>query len=205
MGPTCCCATARSRIWRSFRSTASTAATPPSQKALTQLSPAQVLAEVKASGLRGRGGAGFPDRDQVGLSARRHLAALRGGQRRRERAGHLQGPRALGRQPLPVPGRAGPGLLRGGGEGGLHLPARRVRAAGRRPWTGRSPSWSGPGCWGSACWGRTTACACTPTWGRGPTSAGRRRPCWNRWRASWASRGCARPSRPRPACTASRR
>jgi NADH-quinone oxidoreductase subunit F len=28
--------------------------------ALTQLSPAQVLAEVKASGLRGRGGAGFP-------------------------------------------------------------------------------------------------------------------------------------------------
>jgi len=30
------------------------------EKALTRLSPAQVLAEVKASGLRGRGGAGFP-------------------------------------------------------------------------------------------------------------------------------------------------
>jgi NADH-quinone oxidoreductase subunit F len=30
------------------------------QKAVTELTPAQVAAEVKASGLRGRGGAGFP-------------------------------------------------------------------------------------------------------------------------------------------------
>ena len=49
---------------------------------------------------------GFPHRREVELPAQQPLAALRGGQRRRIRAGHLQGPRDHGKQPLPVPGRA---------------------------------------------------------------------------------------------------
>ena len=58
-----------------------------------KLSPEQVIAEVKNSGLRGRGGAGFPTgmkweftRKAAGAREIHHL------QRRRRRAGHLQGP-----------------------------------------------------------------------------------------------------------------
>ena len=45
------------------------------------------------SGLRGLGGAGFPGRAQVAHRARRAGAAADGGQHRRGRARHLQGPR----------------------------------------------------------------------------------------------------------------
>jgi NADH-quinone oxidoreductase subunit F len=38
-----------------------------------------------------------------------------------------------------------------------------------------------------------------------PTSVVRKRRCWNRWKASWASRASGHPSRPRPASTPCRR
>ena len=64
------------------------------------MTPEQVIAEVKASGLRGRGGAGFPDRPEVEL----HAAPVPGPevprlQLRRRRARHLQGPRHPDVQP----------------------------------------------------------------------------------------------------------
>ena len=45
--------------------------------------------------LRGLGGAGFPDRAQMAVRARRAEAAADGGQRRRGRARHLQGPLSI--------------------------------------------------------------------------------------------------------------
>ena len=62
------------------------------EKALA-MEPAAIIEEVKTSGLRGRGGAGFPDRDEVGVCpAQQRQADLPSVQRRRERAGHVQGP-----------------------------------------------------------------------------------------------------------------
>ena len=51
-----------------------------------------VIATLSDGGLRGLGGAGFPDRPQVGPGAAGEGAAPDGGQRRRGRARHLQGP-----------------------------------------------------------------------------------------------------------------
>ena len=59
-----------------------------------------VIDRVKASGLRGRGGAGFPDRHQVELHAAQLPGAeVPGVQLRRERAGHLPRPRHPALQP----------------------------------------------------------------------------------------------------------
>ena len=56
-----CCATAgRIDPLNASRSTSPATATPPSRKAVTEMTPERVIDEVLASGLRGRGGAGFP-------------------------------------------------------------------------------------------------------------------------------------------------
>ncbi len=99
------------------------------------MQPNDVIELVKASGLRGRGGAGFP----TGLKwqfvvkdtpqAEVHLL-----QRRRERAGHVQGSRADGAQPAPALRGLPDRLLGDRREGRLHLHPRRVlpRAADPR-------------------------------------------------------------------------
>ena len=51
-----------------------------------------LIKSVSDAGLRGLGGAGFPDRPQMVAGARGARAAPLRGQRRRGRAGHLQGP-----------------------------------------------------------------------------------------------------------------
>ncbi len=62
------------------------------KKCLAQ-GPDWIINEMKASDLRGRGGAGFPDRPEVVLRPQAvRQAQVRSGQRRRERARHLQGP-----------------------------------------------------------------------------------------------------------------
>ena len=98
----------------------------------------EIVDAVKASGLRGRGGAGLPDRHEVGLPAPgRRPAPLPRGQRRRVRAGDLQGHPAHARQPA----RARRGRhhlrLRDRGGAGVHLPARRGAARLPPPAQGR--------------------------------------------------------------------
>ena len=96
---------------------------------------AEVVETVKAAGLRGRGGAGFPTGMKWSFLPDGRLPALPGGQRRRERAGHLQGPPAHRVRPAPADRGHHPGLLRDGGQPRLHLHPRRVflrcAAAGR--------------------------------------------------------------------------
>jgi NADH:ubiquinone oxidoreductase subunit E len=92
------------------------------KKVVTGMSDEQVVEEVKASGLRGRGGAGFP----TGLKwsfhpAGAHLPQIYHLQRRRRRAGHHQGPLPHGRRPPPGAGRHGHRGLCGGGQLRLHL------------------------------------------------------------------------------------
>ena len=89
------------------------------KKALTMSQP-DVVNEVKASGLRGRGGAGFPVRGEMGLhqagQPEAHLPDL---QRRRIRAGHVQGPVYHPSGPAPVDRGDDHLLLRGQRAAGL--------------------------------------------------------------------------------------
>ena len=66
------------------------------------MKPDEVIDLVKASGLRGRGGAGLPDRHEVAVRRQEGRAPLHRLQRRRERARHLQGSPADGAQPAPA-------------------------------------------------------------------------------------------------------
>ena len=70
-------------------------------------------------------------------------------------------------------------------------------SSGRLPtiWTRRLLNWKKPVCWATTCLAPIIPCACIPIWAQGPTSAARKPPCWNRWKANWASRACARLSR----------
>ena len=86
----------------------------------------EMIKAVDDSGLRGLGGAGFPDGTQMDLRARGEGSAPDGGQRRRGRARHLQG--SLLSRPRSAPLHRGHADRRlGGGSGGcLFLPARRI-------------------------------------------------------------------------------
>ena len=97
-------------------------------KALNEMTPAQVVDTVKDSDLRGRGGAGFPSRPQVDVSAQGPSRPdLHVHQRRRERAVHVQQPHPDGRGSAPGARRDHHRLLRHPGQHGLHLSALRIR------------------------------------------------------------------------------
>ncbi len=159
-------------------------------------SPTQVIQTLKDSVLRGRGGAGFPTGREVGLHpAGRRQAALPGGQRRRVRAGRLQGHAHAAGQPAGADRGHHHRRLRDPGRAGLHLRARRgaardpAAAPRRRRGHGRRATWA-PTSWAP---GSTWTSSCTPA--RAPTSAARRRRCSTRWRASAASPGSSPRSR----------
>ena len=170
------------------------------------MAPAQVIDAVKASGLRGRGGAGFPDRHEVAVRAEGFAEAeVPVLQRGRERAGDLQGPRADGAQPAPAVRGVPDRVLRHRREGGLHLHPRRVlpraadprgrrsRRRARRATSGRTSSAAG------------STARSTSTAAPAPTRRARRARCSSRSRASGRSRACGRRSPRSSGCTAARR
>ena len=115
------------------------AATQTLRKALA-MRPEDITAEVKASNLRGRGGAGFATGVKWGFVPQGRQEGPPRLQRRRVRARHLQGPRAhvLGSAP-PHRGHDHLGARAASAEPQLHLHPRRddarVRRARRRPST----------------------------------------------------------------------
>ena len=114
----------------------------------------ELIKIVSDAGLRGLGGAGFPDRAQMVAGARRTRAAPVRGQCRRGRARHLQGPLLSRARSAPLHrGHADRGLG-GRGAGDLPLYPRRISRtaadAGRGNRQGRG---------GRAC-RRTPSCIC---------------------------------------------
>ena len=101
-------------------------------KVLTEMTPEEVVEEVLASGLRGRGGAGFPTGLKWSFAAaagqRRQVHPL---QRRRGRPGRVHGPLRPRRRPAQRHRGHGHRRLRHRRAPGLRLRARRV-PAGRR-------------------------------------------------------------------------
>ena len=116
------------------RPTSPTAATPRGRRSSPasktgEWTPAKVTDLVKASGLRGRGGAGLPDRDEVDLRPAEgeagRQARLPPLQRRRVRARHVQGPGPHREGPAPDPRGDDARELRPRREARLHLHPRR--------------------------------------------------------------------------------
>ena len=96
--------------------------------------------QVKASGLRGRGGAGFGTRPEVVVPAEGRVPALPRGERRRRRAVHVQGPHAHRARPAPAHRGHRHHGVRDPGAPRVHLHARRVRARRRAARRRRSPT-----------------------------------------------------------------
>ena len=100
-------------------------------KAILEKGRDAIVEEVKASGLRGRGGAGFPDRAEMVVHAEAvGPALLSGGERRRERAWHLQGSRHHAPRSAQADRRLPCRRLRDGRVCSVHLHPRRVRQRG---------------------------------------------------------------------------
>ncbi len=122
-------------------------------KALTEMSPDEVVAEVKKSNLRGRGGAGFPaGRKWEGTRTHPGAGEVRHRQRRRGRPGRVHGPRHPRGQP--------PQRARGAADRRLRH-RRRARAsstcARSTPWRWRPCTWPATRCGRSGCWARTSS------------------------------------------------
>ena len=161
------------------------------QGARTQ--PNDIIEQVKASGLRGRGGAGFPTGMKWQFvhkdTPKPKYIAL---QRRRERAGHVQGSRADGAQPAPADRRVRDRLLCDRREGRLHLHPRRVlsRAAGPRGARSRRRTARAISARTSSAAGSTATSTCIAA--PAPTKRARRRRSSNRSKASAPSRASSR-------------
>ena len=136
------------------------------------------------------------DRAQMALRAAGAGAAADGGQCRRGRARHVQGPLFSRNRPAPLSRRHADRRLGGRGRRHLHLSARRIPAMPRDPRHARSPRSRRRG------WRRTprSICGAAPA----PISAARNRRCSKASRASAGCRATSRRFRRRSGCSAGR-
>ena len=101
------------------------------RKAL-KMEPRQVLEEMLASDVRGRGGAGFAMGKKMSFIPKGAMDKYLVLQRRRVRAGHVQGPRADAEEPASADRGDHHRRLRDRRQQVVHLHPRRVRPPGRR-------------------------------------------------------------------------
>ena len=97
----------------------------------------ELVNELEASGLRGRGGAGFSMGKKASFIPQGHDGQVPLLQRGRVRARHVQGPPADAEEPAPPDRGHHHRRARRGREPGVHLHPRRVRAPGADPREGR--------------------------------------------------------------------
>ena len=165
----------------------------------------KALGDDAGRGHRGRQGVGparprrrrLPDRHEVAVRRQEVAEAeVHRLQRRRERAGHVQGSPADGAQPAPAVRGVPDRLLRDRREGRLHLHPRRVlpRAAGARGGARRRPTRRATSARTS--WAPASTATSTSTAAPAPTRPARRPRCSNRSKASARSRASSRRSRP---------
>jgi hypothetical protein len=167
------------------------------------MTPEQVIAEVKKSALRGRGGAGFPTGLKWSFMPRSTRPEVPRVQLRRRRAGHVQGPRHPALQPAHRDRGHGDRRLRDGHHRRLQLHPRRDLGVYERFEEALEEA-RAAGYLGDNILGSSSRSSCTRTTASAPTSAARRPRCSSRSRARRASRASSRRSRRASACTASR-
>ena len=173
--------------------------------AVTTQTPAQVIDLVKASGLRGRGGAGFPTGVKWSFLTPNVFPRYVVANADESEPGTFKDREILERNPFQF--LEGVAICAYAAQANLayvycrgefwdlaHVLEGKICRAARAP-----------DCWARSSSGPTTRSTSRSTSGPARTSAARKRRCSSRWRASSASRGCARPSRRPKACTASRR
>ncbi len=174
------------------------------RQTVTSMTPQQVIDLVKASGLRGRGGAGFPTGVKWSFLTPNVFPRYVVANADESEPGTFKDREILERNPfqflegVAICAYAAQATLayvycRGEFWDLAHdLEARSARCAPR-------------GCWARSCSAPTPRSTFTCTWGPGRTSAAKKRRCSSRWKANWGSRACGRPSRQPRVCTESRR
>ena len=168
-------------------------------------SPRRIVEEVTNSGLRGRGGAGFPDRHQVEDgsqdASRPEIHRL---QRRRRRQRHLRRPHDHGRRSVRADRGHDHRRIRGGRHQRLHLLPLRISA--RVPHDeARHRHRLRKGLPGRQRRGQRQAASIWKfAWARAPISAAKKLRCSKAWKASAARSAPSRLCRPSRACSASR-
>ena len=174
------------------------------ERAVRELTPNDVFEACDKSGLRGRGGAGFPTGRKWSFLAQRRPTSLSGVQLRRGRARHVQRSHAARRDAALGPRGHSARRVRDRLPSRVHLYSRRVQArlrdlyAGARGSARRRPARQES--FRQRLRSRSDRRIAAPA----RTFAARRRGCSTRSKANAASRASSRRSRRSPVCTARR-
>ena len=175
------------------------------EKAVTTMKPGEVTDMVKNSGLRGRGGAGFPTGMKWSFIDNKiwpHYVVANADE---SEPGTFKDREIMEGNPFQfLEGVAIAAYAVGAEAAYVYLRGEFWQHRGRR-WIRRSPRWSRPAILGRTCSARSTAFTSIRIWARAPTFAAKRRPCWNRSRANAAAADPpAVPGRARPVWQADR-
>ena len=160
----------------------------PLRKVLTQMSPGDVTDELMASGLRGRGGAGFPSGKKISFIPKANVDKYLVCNADESEPGTFKDRELMQKSPHMLIEGIVIARLRGGRDEVLHLHPRRVRRAGRHPRRGDRRGGARRASSARTSSARASRCRSCCTAAPAPTSAARRPACWTRWRASAATR-----------------